>query len=54
MLTVIADPVFYLRIHHANLGRVWWVWQKVNLPYRSSDVSGRLSVVRGHHSCLSS
>ncbi|GAB1310749.1 Tyrosinase copper-binding domain-containing protein [Madurella fahalii] len=35
-----ADPIFYL--HHANLGRVWWSWQKMNLPARLTDISGPL------------
>lgn len=33
-----ADPIFYL--HHANLDRVWWSWQKLNLKDRLTDISG--------------
>ncbi len=33
-----ADPIFYL--HHANLDRLWWSWQKLNLTARLTDVSG--------------
>ncbi|KAJ7698575.1 tyrosinase [Mycena rosella] len=37
-----GDPVFYL--HHANLDRIWWIWQQMDLPERLFDVSGRSSV----------
>ncbi|KAJ6532764.1 tyrosinase [Mycena vulgaris] len=37
-----GDPVFYL--HHANLDRIWWNWQQLDLPKRLFDVSGRSSV----------
>ncbi|KAJ7847812.1 tyrosinase [Mycena olivaceomarginata] len=37
-----GDPVFYL--HHANLDRIWWTWQQLDLPHRLFDVSGRSSV----------
>ncbi|KAJ7931271.1 tyrosinase [Mycena leptocephala] len=37
-----GDPVFYL--HHANLDRIWWSWQQLDLPKRLFDVSGRSSV----------
>ncbi|KAJ7098253.1 tyrosinase [Mycena epipterygia] len=37
-----GDPVFYL--HHANLDRIWWNWQQMDLPNRLFDVSGRSSV----------
>ncbi|KAJ7669374.1 tyrosinase [Mycena polygramma] len=37
-----GDPVFYL--HHANLDRIWWDWQQLDLPRRLFDVSGRSSV----------
>lgn len=33
-----ADPLFHL--HHANLDRLWWSWQSLNLPARLSDISG--------------
>ncbi|KAK4683049.1 hypothetical protein QC764_121700 [Podospora pseudoanserina] len=33
-----ADPIFHL--HHANLDRLWWSWQSLNLPARLSDISG--------------
>ncbi|MCJ1229643.1 hypothetical protein MMC12_006312 [Toensbergia leucococca] len=34
------DPVFYL--HHAQLDRIWWMWQQADLPYRLTDYAGRL------------
>ncbi|KAK3395337.1 hypothetical protein B0T20DRAFT_509127 [Sordaria brevicollis] len=33
-----ADPIFYL--HHANLDRLWWSWQKLNLTTRLKEISG--------------
>jgi len=33
-----GDPVFYM--HHANLDRLYWSWQKKNLPVRLKDISG--------------
>jgi tyrosinase len=33
-----ADPIFWL--HHANLDRVWWSWQKMDLQARLTDISG--------------
>jgi tyrosinase len=33
-----ADPIFWM--HHANLDRVWWSWQKRDLKKRLKDVSG--------------
>lgn len=33
-----ADPIFHL--HHANLDRLWWSWQKLNLSARLVDISG--------------
>ncbi|KAF7338726.1 Tyrosinase central domain-containing protein [Mycena sanguinolenta] len=38
----VYNPVFYL--HHANLDRIWWNWQQLDLPHRLFDVSGRSSV----------
>lgn len=35
---IIADPLFFL--HHANLDRVWAMWQDMDLPARLSDISG--------------
>lgn len=34
-----GDPVFFF--HHANLDRLWWEWQKLDLPARLSDMTGR-------------
>ena len=35
-----ADPIFYL--HHTNLDRAWWSWQKKDLKNRETDISGPL------------
>ncbi|KAI0163486.1 amino acid transporter [Pestalotiopsis sp. NC0098] len=35
-----GDPVFFL--HHANLDRLWWLWQKDNLTARLTDMSGSI------------
>ncbi|KAI3392966.1 hypothetical protein diail_4914, partial [Diaporthe ilicicola] len=34
-----GDPLFFL--HHANLDRLWWEWQQVNLTSRLTDMTGR-------------
>ena len=34
-----SDPLFYL--HHANLDRIWWNWQMLDLPNRLHDITGR-------------
>ncbi|KAJ4393734.1 hypothetical protein N0V93_002949 [Gnomoniopsis smithogilvyi] len=33
-----GDPVFF--VHHANLDRLWWQWQKGNLSARLTDMGG--------------
>ncbi|KAF3929394.1 Tyrosinase [Dactylella cylindrospora] len=33
-----GDPAFWL--HHANLDRVWWSWQKLKWPARKYDFGG--------------
>ncbi|KAL1627406.1 hypothetical protein SLS54_002331 [Diplodia seriata] len=33
-----TDPIFYM--HHANLDRVWWSWQAMDLEARLTDISG--------------
>jgi tyrosinase len=37
-LHILLDPIFYL--HHGNLDRVWWIWQKKDLKRRLKDISG--------------
>ncbi|KAF9464005.1 hypothetical protein BDZ94DRAFT_1191837 [Collybia nuda] len=37
-----GDPVFYL--HHANLDRIWWIWQKADAIRRVYEISGRSTV----------
>ncbi|KAF9553250.1 Di-copper centre-containing protein [Agrocybe pediades] len=32
-----ADPLFFL--HHANLDRLWWKWQSMDLRRRLTDIS---------------
>lgn len=34
-----GDPVFFF--HHANLDRLWWEWQKMDMPGRLQDMGGR-------------
>ncbi|KAF9457315.1 hypothetical protein BDZ94DRAFT_1314333 [Collybia nuda] len=38
-----SDPLFYM--HHANLDRVWWSWQKKNLAARLTDISGPINIL---------
>lgn len=38
-----VDPIFYL--HHANLDRVWWSWQKLNLSARLTDIGGPIHIM---------
>ncbi|KAH7347473.1 hypothetical protein B0T11DRAFT_333582 [Plectosphaerella cucumerina] len=33
-----ADPIFWL--HHGNVDRAWWSWQKRDLKNRVNDISG--------------
>lgn len=33
-----GDPLFFL--HHANLDRLWWQWQKDNLTQRLTEMEG--------------
>ncbi|KAJ8070717.1 hypothetical protein OCU04_001088 [Sclerotinia nivalis] len=38
ILTAPNDPIFFL--HHANLDRLWWLWQQRNLTVRLSEYTG--------------
>lgn len=40
-LSSLQEPVFYL--HHANLDRLWWSWQKQDLARRLTDISGPIN-----------
>ena len=33
-----GDPIFYL--HHAQIDRVWWIWQQQDLDTREFAISG--------------
>jgi tyrosinase len=33
-----GDPLFYL--HHAQVDRLWWKWQKLNLKRRLKEIAG--------------
>lgn len=38
VLTVPTDPIFYL--HHAQLDRVWWLWQMRDRQQRTQEYGG--------------
>jgi tyrosinase len=38
MLTKAADPIFFL--HHAQVDRLWYLWQQKNPSVREADYSG--------------
>jgi tyrosinase len=38
-----SDPIFFM--HHANLDRVWWSWQALNLSARLTDISGPINLM---------
>ncbi|TFK33812.1 hypothetical protein BDQ12DRAFT_669943 [Crucibulum laeve] len=37
-----GDPLFFL--HHGNLDRIWWEWQKADFSNRLYQISGRTSI----------
>lgn len=37
-----SDPIFFM--HHANIDRVWWSWQKKDLKNRLKDISGPIFI----------
>ncbi|KAJ8520002.1 hypothetical protein ONZ45_g3148 [Pleurotus djamor] len=41
-----GDPIFYL--HHANIDRIWWIWQSKDLKKRLKDISGRTTIPPPH------
>lgn len=38
-----SDPIFWM--HHTNLDRVWWSWQKKDLENRLRDVTGPVVIL---------
>lgn len=38
LFTSVNDPIFFL--HHANVDRMWWLWQTMDLPKRLKDIKG--------------
>ena len=41
-----GDPIFYL--HHAWLDKIWWDWQRRDLPVRLTAMGGE-NRQRGNH-----
>lgn len=39
-----GDPIFYL--HHTWLDKLFWDWQKLDLPARLSDIGGAELCIR--------
>ena len=37
-----GDPAFFL--HHANIDRVWWIWQNLDIKKRQYAVSGTITI----------
>ncbi|KAJ2985735.1 hypothetical protein NUW58_g5374 [Xylaria curta] len=46
-----GDPVFYL--HHAWLDKLWWEWQKRDLPKRYKDMAGPNLPIAGDYDTTS-
>jgi tyrosinase len=46
------DPLFF--VHHAQIDRLWWLWQHQNIESRVQDYTGSVAVreleARGKHS----
>jgi tyrosinase len=38
-----TDPIFFM--HHANLDRVYWSWQALDLSARLTDISGPINLM---------
>lgn len=37
-----GDPAFFL--HHAQIDRVWWIWQNQDLANRQNAISGTITL----------
>lgn len=37
-----ADPFFFL--HHAQIDRIWWIWQNLDLENRQNAIAGTLTI----------
>lgn len=42
LFTSPGDPAFFL--HHANIDRVWWIWQNLDLEKRQYAIAGTITV----------
>jgi tyrosinase len=50
LFSSLTDPIFWL--HHANMDRVWWSWQALDLPARLNDVAAPMGKSGGKNLTL--